>query len=70
MHTLICGLYGAVIYFSLLAYMLICGGPFWLIAACGPLIISAAMVGLWALDYAICRLHTRFAKSEKSDART
>lgn len=69
MHVMIVGLYGATIHLSCLAYTLIVGGPFWLVVACGPFIISGAMLSIWALSYAICKLHTRLSKSEKSDAR-
>jgi hypothetical protein len=66
MHVLIACIYGWTLWFSAMAYTLIVGGPFWVVAACGPFIISGAMAFIWALEYAIRKLHARI--KGKSDA--
>lgn len=67
MHVAVVCVYGWTIYISAIAYTLISGGPFWVVAACGPFIISGAMAFIWALEFAIRKLHTRIRA--KSDAR-
>jgi len=56
MHILISGLYGGVIWFAAMAYALIVGGPIGVIALAGPLIISAGVAFITALDYGISKL--------------
>lgn len=51
MHVAIALLYGGTIWLSVMAYMLINGGPFWTVAACGPFVITGAMAALWALEW-------------------
>lgn len=69
MHFVITAFYGGTVWLAMLAYMLIIEGPFWVVAACGPFVISGAMIAIWALEYAIHSLQARFTKSENSDAR-
>lgn len=69
MHIVISTIYGCTLWFSAMAYALITGGPVGVIAMAGPFIISAGVVLITGLEYAFCKLHTRFAKSEPSDAR-
>lgn len=69
MHVLIAFIYGGTIWLAVLAYALITNGPSGYIALAGPLIISGGMLLIWALDYAVCKLHTPCSKSEQSDAR-
>lgn len=53
MHVLIAGLYACVIYLSLLAYIIIIGGPLLTFLLASPILISAAIVFIFALDYAV-----------------
>lgn len=53
MHVLIAGLYAVVIYLSLLAYVIITGLSVVTFLAVSPLVISGAMVVIFALDYAV-----------------
>ena len=53
MHVLIAGLYGATLYLSLLAYILIIDGPILTFLMLSPVIISAAIAGLLALDMSV-----------------
>lgn len=62
MHILIATLYAIVIWLSLLSYTIIVGG-FWLVALiAGPIIISALVIGLIAMDILIYRTSKRFSR--------
>lgn len=56
MHVLIATLYAIVIWLSLLAYTIIIGGFWVVIAVTGPFIISAVVIGLLALDLLVARV--------------
>lgn len=53
MHVVIAVLYGVTIYFSVLAYILITDGPLVAFLGLAPVIISGAIVALFALDLAV-----------------
>lgn len=53
MHVLIAGLYAVVIYLALLAYVVITGLSVPTFLDASPLVISGAMVVIFALDYAV-----------------
>ena len=53
MHVVIAVLYGVTIYFSVLAYILITDGPLVTFLGLAPVIISGAIVALFALDLAV-----------------
>lgn len=65
MHIVIAGLYAVIIWLSILAYTIILDG-FWLVVAiAGPIIVSALLVGLIALDHIVQRLADRFRLRER-----
>lgn len=64
MHVLIATLYAAIIWLSLLAYTIIIGGFWVVIAVTGPFIISAVVIGLLALDLLVARV-TRLVRKPK-----
>lgn len=51
MHVAITMLYGGVVWLSMIAYAQILEEPIWPIVAYGPLIVSAAMAFVWALEW-------------------
>jgi len=53
MHVLIAGLYAATIWLSAFAYVLIVGGSVFRFLVLSPVIISAAIATIIALDFAI-----------------
>ena len=56
MHVFIAGLYGFTIWLSCLAAAVMLRADWVLVLWLGPVIVSAAMVVLWAADWAIWRL--------------
>lgn len=51
MHVLIAGLYAAIIWLALLAYVVILGlSPFWVLVL-GPVVVSGLIAALLTLDF-------------------
>lgn len=67
MHFVITGLYGGIVWLSMIAYAQILEEPIWPIVSYGPLIVSGAMAFVWALEFGL-RSFTRWVVG-KSDAR-
>ena len=67
MHFVITGLYGGIVWLSMIAYAQILEEPIWPIVAYGPLIVSGAMAFVWALEFGL-RSFTRWVVG-KFDAR-
>lgn len=67
MHILIAGLYAGIIWLSMLAYTIIIDGMWPVVAIAGPIIISALIVGLIALDYLVYRLWRRLRPAHPPD---
>lgn len=53
MHVLIAGLYACTIYLASLLYVIIIDGPLLAFILASPLVISGAIVAIFALDYAV-----------------
>ena len=53
MHVVIATLYGITIYLSVLAYIIIIDGPLVAFLGLAPVIVSGAIVALFALDLAV-----------------
>ena len=53
MHVVVAGLYAFVIWVALVAYSLIVGVPTSTLIVLAPVLFSAALVGIWAVEAAI-----------------
>lgn len=69
MHILIAGLYAGIIWLSLLAYTIILEGWWMVVVIAGPVIISALIVGLIALDELGARIGRWLRPAKPPDAR-
>lgn len=68
MHILIAGLYAGIIWLSLLAYTIILEGWWMVVVIAGPVIISALIVGLIALDELGARIGRWMRRAKPPDA--